>query len=257
MKSDVPEVKILAAESIKLLSQHPENPKMMAQDRDLVPALCSSSNSEEPKLEQLIADILVQLSEYLTKDQRDHFRMNISLNDALSLKKKRQGSSRKKKRNVVFIVEPMNTESAKQQLKKLILSTKGTISYTISAPDSKVHVYTRTKTERFLDLFSRAGFKARVISDAVCETEYKTVDENGDKENQLPKENIKYIEPEKQKSEIVKNRRAVVSCGDSLQARMQERRKNRIQEKETQKSQVQEEGAGVGGFISKLTSVFW
>mmetsp|Transcript_3417 Transcript_3417/g.5036 ORF Transcript_3417/g.5036 Transcript_3417/m.5036 type:complete len:286 (+) Transcript_3417:213-1070(+) len=242
--TNIDNVQTVAAEALKLLSSHPDNKLRIAQEPNLVETLCHVAS--EVHVQTFVVDTITNLSSYLTTEQRELCKTNPILGDALMQSKSKNKKKRKKKRNVVFRVEPMNTEESRHKLKRIILSTKGTISYTLSAPDSRVNIYTRTKTERFVDLFSRNGFKAVVLSDAVCESEYEA-DKNDmeDKENQKPQ----YLDPEKRKQQITNARRSLARTGDSLQARLAKRK--------AAENQNDDDEGTMSRIFSRVTSYFW
>ncbi|KAG2385907.1 hypothetical protein C9374_003056 [Naegleria lovaniensis] len=259
-------VKVIACETLKMLSSHPDNPELMAKEPSLIESLLSMYKSEVDKsnvLCVLIQDIINNLYCNLSRDQLEMLPSDLLSSQApvngsicSSVAASSQDAKKKKKRkkrNVVLQIDQLVNEKQRQRLEELILQLKGTISYTFNVPKKQVTIYTRTSTEKILEELSKNSYVTSVISDSVCETEYNNF--SYDKENYTPQ----YLSSEKssshgnststQKSSYMQS---LVACEDnSLQAR---------RKKKTSSSQQQpkeEQGSGVTGFISKITSVFW
>ncbi|EFC45492.1 predicted protein [Naegleria gruberi] len=251
-------VKIIACETIKMLSSHPDNTDLMSKEPNIIESLVALYKSEVDKtntLCTLIHEIINNLYMNLGREQlellpNDLISVQAPMNEQINAsnidaKKKK----RRKKRNVVLQIEQLTNEKQRQRLEELILQLKGTISYTFNVPKKQVTVYTRTSTDKILEELAKNSYTISVISDSVCETEYNNI--NYDKENYQPQ----YLSPEKtqaaqkQPTKASSYMQSLVACEDnSLQAR---------RKKKQQQQPKEENGSGVTGFISKITSVFW
>ena len=245
-------VKVIACETLKMLSSHPDNPELMAKEPNLVESLMALYKAEVDKtitICTLITEIISNLYNNLSREQlemlpSDLLSSQAPVNDgvaSIDAKKKK----RRKKRNVVLQIEQLTNEKQRQKIEELILQLKGTISYTFNVPKKQVTVYTRTSTEKILEELAKHTYSTAVVSDSICETEYNNL--TYDKENYQPQ----YISQERTSSSKSQNSsymQSLVACEDnSLQAR----------KKKKQQQQTKQDQGSVTGFISKITSVFW
>lgn len=246
-------VKVIACETLKMLSSHPDNTDLMAKEPNLVESLSSLFKAEVDKsntLCVLINEIINNLYNNLSSDQ-----MEMLPSELLSSQAPGNGSAatdakkkkKRKKRNVVLQIEQLVNEKQRQKLEELILQLKGTISYTFSK--KQLTLYTRTSTEKILEELAKNSYSASVISDSVCETEYNNF--AYDKENYTPQYQEKATATNvPQKPTSSSYMQSLVACEDnSLSARRKK--------KQAPQQGGNEQGSGVTGFISKITSVFW
>ncbi|KAF0978230.1 hypothetical protein FDP41_002745 [Naegleria fowleri] len=274
-------VKVIACETLKMLSSHPDNPELMAKEPSLVESLISMYKSEVDKTNALcvlIQDIINNLYGNLSREQLEMLPSDLlssqapvngsiassvaalanSSNNGSASSVDAKKKKKRKKRNVVLQVDQLVNEKQRQRLEELILQLKGTISYTFNVPKKQVTIYTRTSTEKILEELAKNSYMTSVISDSICETEYNH-HYSYDKENYTPQ----YLSSEKSSSSTNNNNnntqkssymQSLVACEDnSLQAR----RKKKAGTSSQQQQSKEEQGNGVSGFISKITSVFW
>jgi hypothetical protein len=261
LNNDTIEIRIIASETLSLLSSHPDNKQIMSAEPNLINSVCTQfkattsaqEGQKEAVLRSNVSDILSNLIDYLSEEQMQQ--AGLSLKEVLkTLRTKEQQleqTKQIKKHNLIIEVDELRKgEAARQALQKVILQAKGTISYTISVADRRVNLYTRTSTEKILGLFSEKGFTCNVVQDVICETEYRkpTAKKNTeeDKENREPK----YLSPEKKKQDLA-YKNSLVSHGDSYEARLAQARAKK------DKKEKEQESGGVSRFLTKITSLFW
>lgn len=265
LQNDNIQVRIVASDTIRLLSSHADNKQLLSQDAGLVAQVCSqfklSCNAQEGTQEAVLksnmTDIVANLSDHLNEEQMQA--AGLSLKDIIkTLRVKEQQLAEQKqakKHNVVIEIEELkNGESARLQVQKIILAAKGTISYTISVPEKRANIYTRATTEKLLELLQEKKFTCSIVQDAICETEYRSKNVTSKKQEQEDKENRepKYLSPEKKKQDqLYKN--SLVSHGDSYEQRLAQQRAK----KENSKQAKKEDEGSVTRFFTKISSVFW
>ena len=296
------EVRVIGAEALRFLASHPDNRKVLVDEPNLVDTLCKAFNnsSTEPVLREVIGDILLYLSDHLSEA---HKNQSLSLTQVLAFSKSQQvstsadssasgfttpvsekskgltSSSQQQhqqpqlthKRNLVLSVPSLKNDESQQQLQKVLLSIRGTISFRVNLQQKTVALYTKTTTERILVVLEGAKFPATVLKEVSAEPASSGAG-SGDKENSAPSKtgasssnttNIngpsspgspKYLRKESieaaAESEYKRSLVATTGSGaDSLEAR--------IAKQQQQKQKAQEERAGVSKFLNKITSVFW
>eukprot|EP01080_Neovahlkampfia_damariscottae_P007772 gene7772-12242_t len=225
LKNDDLEVQLLSCETLSLLSYHPDNPKLMSIETNLVDTLLKllNDNHTDSKVKKYCSDILVNLSEFLSDEIKDS---TLSLKVVLeSIRKKNEDVALGKKRNIVLFVENMTNEINRQKVQSTGLRATGTISCHIDSNEKTISIYTRANTKYVCSLFETVSLKVKLVSDKLCSTE-------------IQKENVQqepsYLKPKTQSKALVV---------DTLQERIERRKK----EKEEEQS---------SGFLSSFTSYF-
>lgn len=310
------EVRVIGAESMRFLSSHPDNRKLMAEEPNLVDTLCKAFNNSatEPILREVIGDILLYLSDHLSEAHRNQ---SLSLTQVLAFSKSQQlhdacstpvsdktksftsassaaaplsnstansnngsssSSSLTHKRNLVLSVPNLKTDENQQQLQKVLLSIRGTISFRVNLQQKSVALYTKTTTDKILHVLESSKFPATVLKETDAETPSSSNSNSNDKENSKQSSksssssaastnstttttNIngpsspgspKYLRKdaiEASESEYKRSLVATSGATDSLEAR--------IAKQKQQKQKAVEEKAGMSRFLSKISSAFW
>jgi hypothetical protein len=171
LKNDELQVQLLSSETLALLSYHPDNPKLMSVEPNLVDTLLKllNDNHTDSNVKKYCSDILVSLSEFLSDDIKDS---TLSLKVVLeSIRKKNEDVSLGKKRNMVVYVENMTNETNRQKVQSTCLRAQGTISCHIDPNEKTVSIYTRANTKYVCSLFETVSLKVKVVSDELCSTE--------------------------------------------------------------------------------------
>lgn len=268
------DVKLIAAQTICFLASHPDNRALMVQEKHLLLNLYNvysltcehKRTSAEESMYKLIHDVLAFLCEHISSEdakslppgfskmmEQYELQLGQSSTHRSYNQSQQMGFELQKKHNLIIVVDELKRgEQVRSQLQKLILSTPGTISYTINLSNNRVTLYTRTPTDRLLEVFAKSGLTSTtVVMDAICETEFRKPSGSGeadelDKENQEPE----YLSPEIS-NDTSAYKKSLVAFGqaETLEQRIAKRKKRQRHQK-----QQQEES----GFLTKLTSLrFW
>eukprot|EP01027_Heterolobosea_sp_BB2_P005810 GEZU01008837.1.p1 GENE.GEZU01008837.1~~GEZU01008837.1.p1 ORF type:complete len:300 (+),score=81.47 GEZU01008837.1:130-1029(+) len=254
------EVRLIAAEALRFLSSHPDNRKIMAAEPNLVETICKHFNNSNDEIFRKIAcDILLHLSDHLTEDQKNN---TLSLNSVLAFSRVIAGAPTTpvatekvahksspilaNKRNILLSIPKMTTED---QISKLLLSIRGTISYRINLQKKQVVLYTRTPTDRLLSFLENGGFPAQVVKETECDPEDSNKENVDSSAGKQAPGSPKYLGKSPVKESEYKRSLVTTGGADTLEAR--------IARQKSQKQKRQEEASGVSRFLGKLTSVFW
>jgi hypothetical protein len=229
------EVQTKSAETLKLLSSHPENQKLLSQEPGLVDAFLALFNDEytHKDVRAIVSDILVNIGEYLSDDQKDR---TLSLKSVLESLKSSNKEDNNKKRNITINIPKMN-EQTKMAIQKVVTTMKGIISYSMSLNSKELFVYAKTTSKYIVALLEGSGYPGTVISEEVCSTELL--------ENQ---ENVKPV------SLNFKNTAAGLDYQPSSKAVVCDTLQDRIAKR---KQRQQDDSSQGGGFFTRITSVFW
>lgn len=191
LKSEDEQVKLLASETLRLLASHPENPKIMSEEANLVSTVCKVLNNKatHSTIKSNLQEVLINLADFLTEEQKES---SLSLQVLLQTLKRKQQEPRDqhRKRNLVLSAEQLNSESARHEIQEVILSVKGIISFTCNIPERTIHLYTRTEPAIIMRALNDAGYESKIISDDLCSPD-KRKRRSEDKENRKPE----YLQP--------------------------------------------------------------
>lgn len=219
LKNDQIQVQVKSCETLKNLSSHPDNQKIMSTESNLVDSLILVFNDKHTnsQVRQLISEILINLSDYLTDEQKES---TLSLKVVLESLK-----NLGKKRMIILSFKKMDVE--KEKIQKILLQMKGTISCSFDMNQKRLTLFTRSPSQYVLTILE--SFEVVLISEEVF-------DQENEKENQEPS----YLDSKKYNQ----NQNKAIVC-ESFQERMEKRKKK------------EEEGSSVYGIFSKISSVFW
>lgn len=220
LKNEQVSVQVKSCETLKNLSSHPDNQKIMSTEPNLVDSLIKVFNDKHTnsQVRQLISEILINLSDYLTDEQKES---TLSLKVVLESLK-----NLGKKRMIILTIKKMETEKERNQIQKIVLQIKGTISCSFDLNQQKLTLFTRSTSQYVLSLLE--PYDVSLISEEVF-------DQEQEKENQEPT----YLDSKKYNQTSSK----AVVC-ESFQERIQRKKK-------------EEEGSSVFGIFNKISSVFW
>lgn len=258
------EIKLLACQTLKLLSQHPDNKQLLAQDSNLLQQISSvfqgtkeSTSTVCESIRLQISDIFHYLSPYMTESQLETAGVDVKL--VLNLLKVQLGQKdqKEKKRNLVISVEQLkdsNVEQVRHFIHKLVMSLPGMLSYTFTKDRAKF--YLRTPTDKLLNVLQSNGLKCTVISETVCETEYKNAGKPNGSDDVGPEE-PSYLKEEESSA----YKRSLVLSAESLEDRIARRKKKGKEiagsPQKTKEEKPQEDKSTASKLFNKVTSFFW
>eukprot|EP00760_Papus_ankaliazontas_P025474 PhM_4_TR2731/c0_g1_i1/m.100180 len=168
------DVQFNAAEALKLLSEHPENPEPMCKERGLLQALATAyQNTEGTDVEifNLVADVVANLEAALDRKDQGRPSEGPQVNETQSAMTTKNRGNRivhsvvGRTRTVVLDV-PAMTENLTRDLGDLLECTRGVVSYTLDPMERTATLYTSTPTPTLLRLLEDKGFVAVVRSES-------------------------------------------------------------------------------------------
>lgn len=269
------DVKLIATQTINFLASHPDNRALMVQEKNLLPNVhdvykcCEHKRSPvEESMYKLTREVLSYLCEHISEeiaktlpDGFSKMMSNCGLQFGRSGLRHQHKNSHagdfelQKKHNLIIVVDELKSgEQVRSQLQKLVLATPGTISYTINVSNNRITLYTRTPTEKLLEVFAKNGLtRTTVVMDAICETEFRKPAGSGEAGQGMDKENDEpeYLSPETN-TDSSTYKKSLVAFGqaDTLEQRLAKRKKRQQQKDRQQKEE--------SGFLTKITSLrFW
>lgn len=237
---------------------------------DVVCKVFNECKLSDVVLRELLADLLMYLGDYLAPEQTKSLTISLTQVLALSKQQTQEKTPEKQplrtkhdksspilgnKRNVVLKIAALCSEDARQNMQKLVLSIRGTISFRINVQQTTLTLYTRTTTDRLLEILERGGFRGiTVVLDKEMEsnTQGQQVQSGSgcDKENRAP-DSPKYLQksPDRKEESQYKQSLALTNQGgDTLEARIARQRNLNDKKKKEQ--------SAVSGFINKLSTMW-
>jgi hypothetical protein len=252
MQSTSTEVRITAADTVRLLSSHPENPEYLVRERGLVPLLFQcfqDSEAENQELHGIYAAIFENLRPALGMDKEgeeggnEGGDMMDKLESVRTVKRRTartKHSTAFKSRRLVIGFEA-DEEATKEDIDEVLQTTRGVVSYTVDMDTHTMQLYLSTATEAVVKLLEDAGFKCDVQFEGPMESR-PTSAAHGDGPG--------YLDDAKQ-SEYKRSLVLHGMDGNSLASRIEKRKQ------EQQRKKMQAERGHIASFISKLTSSWW
>lgn len=245
------QVASLAIETLYLLSEEESNLPLLASEPNLISTVQKTLSALNTSEEKAASPVTVEEcenseGEFMSKMKRNaeyhcqELLKRLQPQDAKSQENKSKEKLRKK-HTIKFQIE--NLVQNRKSIEAILLKNSGTISYKFNIKEDYVSVYTRSKTEKLIQLLSQLG-KITVLQDSICETEYNN-------ENVLPVVGFNGKKPEYLKKDTT----SVSDYKKSLVAVSREDRLKKRKEKPSAPQKVEEDNGG--GFLKKLTSVFW
>eukprot|EP00995_Heteronema_vittatum_P000499 NODE_1066_length_1078_cov_180.125364_g743_i0.p1 GENE.NODE_1066_length_1078_cov_180.125364_g743_i0~~NODE_1066_length_1078_cov_180.125364_g743_i0.p1 ORF type:complete len:254 (-),score=77.95 NODE_1066_length_1078_cov_180.125364_g743_i0:245-1006(-) len=208
------QVTLLAAETLNTLSSHPDNPDYMCREKGLVPAVVKLYQATpDPELKASLGGLMKNLHNAVP---------NAGAPKDKAAPAAPAAASAPESRCLLFRL-PTLTDASAPATEKAVLQLKGVVSCTCAVDDQVAKVYVQGLTDAdFAAAMQEAGLQGEVVAQApAVPSEYQ---------------------------------RSLVASGEnSLAARLERQKEERL--KERQRQQAQEEG--MGRFFRKITSAFW
>lgn len=265
------EVRLVAAEVIATLCDHPENPEFMCHEKDFLPTIYNAfqhSESADEELHIILGSVFDSLRVCLEEQQAtaaDQTRRADGESARIaSGRTTRVLKGAGKCRSLTLHVEvaaasdDQEDECAAAQvgrtlqraeLDAVLHTIRGVVSFSVDIDASRCTLYTSTSTVAVLNILSDSGFRARVIE----ESDFADSSTSGYGDGVFAAARGGYIDSIKQLASSIYRNTLVLHGTDSntLAARLKQ------QKEEAMRKKNQKEKSQINSFLSKLTTGWW
>lgn len=172
------DIRKLAAETLQLLSGHPDNPEYLCRERGLVQMLYAcyrKAEADDPLLFDVYSSIFDNLKPALESGGEENLPAPkpTLVADGESARVAKNRSARVKSgsmnqcRAMVLAISNMN--DGIDELQETLVTTRGVISYTLQQQNKQVVVFLSTPTATLLKILSDSGFDVNVVSESLVD----------------------------------------------------------------------------------------
>lgn len=170
LRSSDREVRLLAAETILFLAEHPENPEFLCHEKDFLACIYNEyqqSEATDAEIHGVVGNVFDHLRVCLEKEGEGASRGATADGESCRIAK---GRSTRVARGVgqcrYVTVEIANASSHNlPQLEDSLHTIRGIVSYTMDIPTKRFTLYTSTPSGTIAKVLTDAGFTTVVISD--------------------------------------------------------------------------------------------
>eukprot|EP01012_Entosiphon_sulcatum_P054538 TRINITY_DN75411_c0_g1_i1.p1 TRINITY_DN75411_c0_g1~~TRINITY_DN75411_c0_g1_i1.p1 ORF type:complete len:320 (-),score=62.14 TRINITY_DN75411_c0_g1_i1:169-1029(-) len=245
LHSPEPQVTLLTAQCLEQLASHPDNPEYMCREKGLVSAVYKlySLPDISPKLKTTLAAVLKHLSSALPAEETPRAVPSSSAcPPSTTAASEPSEPPNRKKRNITLCLKG-EAKAQLQDIDSCLRKHPGVISYSFNDQEQIATVYGTALPATVARALGDAGFPAEVVKDREAQRV----------EQAEQAEAPSYLPEEADTAESDYKRSLVTTGENSLAARLERRRQEKLREREMQK---QQQGA-MSSFFRKLTSAVW
>eukprot|EP00759_Apiculatamorpha_spiralis_P013165 PhF_6_TR19946/c1_g1_i2/m.29040 len=249
------EVQMNAAETLRLLSEHPENPEPMCKEKGLLQALAAAyeaTEEKDPEVFQVVAEIISNLESAL--EQRTARGPSVApiteAESAMTSKNRGQRITQSVvgRTRTITLEIPTMSDANSASLVDLLECTRGVVSFTLDTVARTATLYTSTSTPTLLRLMEDKGFIAIVRSETNPQARQRRV-------SATPIQAPQYLSGSHEgSSEYLRSIVLHGVDGNSLSSRLE---RQKLEKAKNAKEKNAKQVGQLTGFFQKITSGWW
>ena len=254
LTNETREVRLNAAETLRLLSEHPENPEPMCKEKGLLQALATAYQTAEesdPEMFAAVGQVVTNLEAALDR-RSEAVQQGAIINEGnSSMTTKNRGSRITNSligRTRTLVLEiPTLCDANAETLIDVLECTRGVVSFTIDTVLRTATLYTSTSTPTILRLLEDKGFIALVRSETTPQSvTHGSATRRGSNSGQMPQ----YLSGKGGNSDYVQSIVLHGFDGNSLSSRLERQKQEKT--RAAKEKNAQQLGL-LGSFVNKLT----